>query len=327
VAGRFAPSPTGQLHLGNLRTAVMAWCAARAAGVEFLIRVEDLMRIPQSVAIEAQQLDDLAALGLVSDRPILRQSERGDLYETAIDQLSAAGLIYECFCTRREIATEIAAAAAAPHGRFGDHYPGTCANLSDAQRRRRQRLERPPALRMRAAATSVTGTDLVAGNFAGVVDDFVVRRADGVAAYNLAVVLDDAAQGVTQVVRGDDLLESTPRQIYLHSVLGLDIPSYAHVPLVVGADGERLAKRHGAVNLADLRAVGRTPGHVMAGLLRSTGLVRPEIIPSELVSEIEGTTGDVDLGGVTQVLASYAARHNALNWKVTPCGHVSSDTL
>ena len=306
---------------------MVAWCAAKASGLEFLVRVEDLLRIPESDAIESAQIADLAALGITSDRPVLRQSERSQIYAEVIDGLEALEVVYPCYCTRREIAAEIAAAAAAPHGRLGDHYPGTCAQLSEAGRRQHERSGRHPALRIRAAATSVTGTDLVAGDFSGVIDDFVVRRADGIAAYNLAVVLDDAAQGVTQVVRGADLLESTPRQIYLHSLLGLEMPSYAHVPLVVGADGERLAKRHGDVTLAELRAVGRTPGQVMAGLLRSTGLISPEIISPQLVVEIEAAIGDVDLRELADTLLDYAARHNALKWEVTPRGPISSSTL
>jgi glutamyl-tRNA synthetase len=338
VAGRFAPSPTGQLHLGNLRTAVVAWCAARAGGLEFLVRVEDLLRIPQSDAIESAQIADLAALGITSDRPVVRQSERSHLYEAALATLAERGLTYECYCTRREIAAEIAASVSAPHGRRlshpSDHYPGTCARLSERERRQRQREGRPAALRITGTTTEIWGIDLVAGPFRSTVDDFVVRRGDGIAAYNLAVVIDDAAQGVTQVVRGHDLLESTPRQMFLQSLLGIPTPAYAHVPLVVGSDGERLAKRHastdGGVTLRELQSAGRYPGDVMAGLLMSTGWIGPSMIPVEIIEEIRVSQGDVNLEPLAKVLRDKCgepARSPTLDWKVTPKSSIYRDTL
>ena len=338
VAGRFAPSPTGQLHLGNLRTAVVAWCTARASGLEFLVRVEDLLRIPQSDAIEETQLADLAVLGITSDLAVVRQSERSHLYEAALATLAERGITYECYCTRREIAAEIAASVSAPHGRSlgrtSDHYPGTCARLSERERRQRQREGRPAALRVTGTTSEISGTDLVAGTFSATVDDFVVRRGDGIAAYNLAVVIDDAAQGVTQVVRGNDLLESTPRQMFLQSLLGLPTPAYAHVPLVVGSDGERLAKRHagtdGGVTLRELQSAGRYLGDVMAGLLMSTGWVGPSMIPVEIVEEIRATRGQVDLGTLAEVLRDKCGepgQNLTLNWGVTPKSPIYRDTL
>src|SRR5450830_758371 len=232
-AGRFAPSPSGELHVGNLRTAMLAWLFARSTGRRFLMRVEDLDRARSGA--EAEQLRDLAAVGITWDGGVVRQTEREHLYAAAIDRLSAAGLTYECFCTRREIQD----APSAPHAPQGA-YPGTCRNL-DAAERAARRAVRPAALRLRAAVTEGTVQDLLAGSFTGTVDDFVLRRTDGVTAYNLAVVVDDADQGIDQVVRGDDLLPSTPRQAYLAGLLHIPIPEYAHVHLVLNADGARLA--------------------------------------------------------------------------------------
>jgi glutamyl-tRNA synthetase len=267
VTGRFAPSPTGPLHVGNLRTALLAWLAARSSGDgRFVLRVEDLDRANASAANEARQSADLAAIGLDWDGPTVRQSERFALYDAAIARLTAAGLTYECFCTRREIRE----AVVAPHGPQGA-YPGTCRDLTPAERDERRRA-RPPALRLRAAGEPITIDDALAGSFTGPVDDVVLRRNDGVPAYNLAVVVDDAAQGVSDVARGDDLLASTPRQVLLQRLLGLPAVRYAHVPLVVGADGQRLAKRHGAVTLEDLARAGVAPGRVVGALGASLGL-------------------------------------------------------
>ncbi|WP_394251204.1 tRNA glutamyl-Q(34) synthetase GluQRS [Arthrobacter pityocampae] len=265
-AGRFAPSPSGQLHVGNLRTAVLAWLFARSTGRRFLIRVEDLDRV--RAGAEAEQLAELTALGLASDEPVLRQSEHITRYTAALEQLMIRGLAYECFCTRRDVAE----AASAPHGRPG-FYPGTCRSLGEDERARR-RLERRPALRLRSAVDSWTVEDLLAGRVTAPVDDLVLRRNDGVIAYNLAVVVDDAAQGIDQVVRGEDLLDSAPRQAYLASLLGLPAPTYAHVPLAVTAGGRRLAKRDGAVTLEDLAGQGWSAAAVLDEILASLGLPR-----------------------------------------------------
>lgn len=264
AAGRFAPSPSGELHVGNLRTAILAWLFARSTGRRFLMRVEDLDRA--RAGAEAEQLRDLAAIGVDWDGGVVRQTEREHLYTEAIGRLTAAGLTYECFCTRREIHE----APSAPHAPQGA-YPGTCRNLSEADREAK-RAVRPAAVRLRAAVAAATVQDVLHGSFAGVVDDFVLRRNDGVTAYNLAVVVDDAAQGIDQVVRGDDLLPSTPRQAYLATLLDIPVPEYAHVPLVLNADGARLAKRDGAVTLADLAAAGVPVEEVRDALLASLGL-------------------------------------------------------
>jgi glutamyl-tRNA synthetase len=276
VAGRFAPSPTGDLHLGNLRTALVAWLAARSTGRAFLVRMEDLDRVTSSPDHQARQLADLAAIGLDWDGEVVRQSDRFDRYRAAIDRLAAGGHVYPCYCTRREVRAEIEAAALAPHAHLPDGaYPGTCRDLSAAQRAAREAEGRRPALRLRTDRTEIGLVDTIAGAYAGAVDDVVLARADGVPAYNLAVVVDDAAQGVTQVTRGDDLLSSTPRQILLQRLLGLPTPEYLHVPLVLGPDGQRLAKRHGAVTLRDLAADGWSAGAVLAVLAASLGLASP----------------------------------------------------
>ena len=288
-AGRYAPSPTGQLHLGNLRTALLAWLFARHTERTFLLRIEDLDRV--RAGAEAQQLRELEAIGLNWDAEPVRQSERIDLYEHALDVLRERGLVYECFCSRKDIAeatsaphpTQSPASSAqlpddgpSPHsaGRLllpPGSYPGTCRHLSESERERRRR-DRPAALRIDAARAAGTDgapahqvTDGLHGTVRAAVDDFVLRRNDGAFAYNLAVVVDDLTQGVDQVVRGDDLLSSAPRQDWLAGVLweagAIEVPGeaqdrpvteYAHVPLVLNTEGTRLAKRDGAVTLEDL---------------------------------------------------------------------------
>ncbi len=287
MVGRFAPSPTGELHLGNLRTALVAWLAARSSGRSFVVRMEDLDRATSSAAHEQRQLDDLAAIGLDWDGEVVRQSDRFDLYRAEIERLRARGLVYPCFCTRREIRAEIDAAAHAPHAHLPDGaYPGTCRDLSAAERAARIAAGRRPALRLRTDSQSIEFHDLVHGRVEGAVDDVVLARADGVPAYNLAVVVDDGAQGVTQVVRGDDLLASTPRQLLLQRLLGIASPEYLHVPLVLGDDGRRLAKRHGAVTLGELRAQGATAHEVLTVLARSIDLASPgELVTTDVLLE------------------------------------------
>jgi glutamyl-tRNA synthetase len=246
-AGRFAPSPSADLHIGNLRTAILAWFFARSTGRRFLMRVDDLDDRTHT-DIAQRQLDDLAAIGLTWDEPPEWQSEHPQRYDAVVDDLAGRGLLYECYCSRRDVAQ----APRAPHAPQGA-YPGTCRDLTDAEREtRRAETGRPPALRLRTDAIVHTVHDLLHGEYTGIVDDFVIRRGDGVAAYNLAVVVDDATQGIDQVVRGDDLLSSSPRQAYLARLLGYPEPTYAHVALVLNEDGARLAKRDGAVTLAEI---------------------------------------------------------------------------
>ena len=256
--GRYAPSPTGVLHLGNLRTALLAWLFARSAGARFVLRIEDLDSGRVRPHYVREQLDDLAAIGLDWDGEVAVQSQRTALYEEALARLP----VYECYCTRAEIRE----AASAAHGPV-DAYPGTCRELTDAEREAKRAAGRRPALRVRADAARVNFHDRLLGPQSGIVDDFVVRRNDGAFAYNLAVVVDDAAQGVGEVVRGADLVDSTPRQIWLARTLGLEPPTYAHVPLVLGEDGRRLAKRHGDVTLREV-----DPADAVAWMARSLGL-------------------------------------------------------
>lgn len=270
MAGRYAPSPTSALHLGNLRTAVVAWLMARSTGRRFLLRIEDLdvTRVSAAGPVADRQVADLSALGLEFDPPVMWQSARLDAYREMAGGLSDR--LYECFCTRREIAE----AASAPHGDGFRPYPGTCRELTRSERERRRR-DRPPALRIRADDAICTISDLWAGEVTGVVDDFVVRRNDGVWAYNFAVVVDDLAQDVDQVVRGDDLLSSAPRQAWLSGLLGGEPPSYGHVPLAVNRAGDRLAKRDGAVTLADLAALGVESSDALGIIAESLDLAGP----------------------------------------------------
>ncbi|MEY3796768.1 MAG: hypothetical protein RLZZ170_782, partial [Actinomycetota bacterium] len=253
VIGRFAPSPTGPLHIGNLRTAVIAWLCAHQHEGELLLRIEDLDRLNSKPEHEERQINELAQLGITFGSNVIRQSERFDLYRDIVDGLRQQDLVYPCYCTRREILES----TQAPHGpTIEGAYAGTCRDLSSRDRSERERSGRPPAWRLRTNNEQYIVDDVIAGPTPTVVDDMVLLRNDGVPAYNLAVVVDDAAQSVTQIVRGDDLLLGSGRHIHLQKMLGYPTPQYVHVPLVVGPDGERLAKRHGAVTLEDLNQKG-----------------------------------------------------------------------
>ena len=284
MRGRFAPSPTGDLHLGNARTALLAWLQARSAGGRFVMRVEDLDLGRVRPGYMERQLEELRWLGLDWDEgpdvggphaPYL-QSERQERYEAALARLADAGLVFECFCSRKEIA----AAASAPHAgdEEGPPYPGRCRLLGPAEVASR-RAAAPSALRFVAPPGEVRFHDRLQGELAFrpsvETGDFVVRRKDGVAAYQLAVVVDDAAMEITDVLRGADLLSSTARQLLLYRALALQPPRWAHVPLLVGPDGERLAKRHGAVSLRELRERRVRPEVVVGWLAASCGLAAP----------------------------------------------------
>jgi len=266
LVDRYAPSPTSDLHLGNLRTALAGWLLTRSRGGRWVLRIEDLdtARVAAAGDAAARQVSDLIALGLRWDGEPLWQSARHAAHSHAIAQLGE--LTYECFCTRREIAE----ASSAPHDGHRA-YRGTCATLNTEQVARR-RTERPGAIRVRSGGVSFTATDIHAGDVRGLVDDFVLVRGDGTPAYNLAVVVDDIFQGVTRITRGADLLSSAPRQAWLTEQLGGTPAEYAHIGLVTTAHGARLAKRDGSVTLTDLAEQGRSTADVLELLSESLGL-------------------------------------------------------
>ncbi len=285
VRGRYAPSPTGDLHLGNMRTALLAWLFARKAGGVFVLRVEDLDRPRVRPGATARMLEDLRWLGLDWDEgpgvggPFgpYRQSDRQAIYEAYLGRLRAAGRVYPCYCSRAEVAR----AASAPQGAGDDgpRYPGTCRNLSAAERQARERAGRRPCWRFCSPDRLVQFTDLVAGpvaqNVAETVGDFIVSRSDGLPAYQLAVVVDDGLMAINQVIRGADLLSSTARQMALFEELGFAVPVFGHVPLVVDAQGARLAKREHAAGVGALREAGVSPERVLGALAASCGLCSP----------------------------------------------------
>ncbi len=299
--GRFAPSPTGELHLGNARTALLAWLWARNVGAGFTLRIEDLDLPRCKPGLAERQLEELRWLGLDWDegpsadpphhdagaRGPYRQSQRSHLYEAALEALREGGHLYECFCSRAQIRAAAGAGAAseasAPQGPQdeGPRYPGTCSALSPAEVAAR-RKSRQPALRLRVPPGPIDFVDGIAGpqrfDPGAEVGDFILRRADGLYAYQLAVVVDDAAMGITQVLRGADLLASTARQLILYRRLGLRAPAFAHAPLLLGPPGpdgipQRLSKRAGAETLSTMRARGEDPQRLVAALARSCGLV------------------------------------------------------
>lgn len=289
TVGRFAPSPTGRMHLGNAFSALMAWLGARSAGGRMVMRVEDLDPRSHGGSYAQTLMDDLAWLGLDWDEGPYYQSNRLDIYEAALARLGEQGLTYPCFCSRAELH-----AASAPHASDGTYvYQGTCRNLTPQEVAERMKVRRP-ATRLRVpGAGDPQGTiafdDLVYGPHEEVLardcGDFLVRRSDGVFAYQLAVVVDDALMGVTQVVRGSDLLGSTARQIYLMRLLGYEAPAYAHVPLLVAPGGRRLSKRDQDLDLGALRRAGVEPQALVGTLAHLVGLTErhERVWPCDLV--------------------------------------------
>ena len=272
TAGRYAPSPSGRMHLGNLMCCLLAWLSAKSKGGQVLLRIEDLdtMRCPRVYADAI--VDDLAWLGLAADgpTPTVYQSERSGIYQQYYDILLKKGLVYPCFCSRSQLH-----AASAPHRSDGQVvYAGTCRGLSDAEVARRS-LTRAPAFRVQVPDEEIAFTDghlgRYAENLARDCGDFYLRRADGVFAYQLAVVVDDALMGVTEVVRGSDLMSSTPRQLWLYRELGLTAPQFYHLPLLLAPDGRRLSKRDGDQSLENLRAR-YTPQEIIGKLAYVCGL-------------------------------------------------------
>ena len=277
-ATRLAPSPTGALHLGNARTFLVNWALARRLGWRVVLRVEDLDGPRVKRGADQAAIDDLTWIGVDWDDGPARQSDRSAVYQAAADRLVAAGLAYPCVCTRAEVER----AASAPHAEDGSTvYPGTCRGRFASAADARAVAGREPAVRFRVPDDAASAVVSWADQFLGPrsidarrLGDFVVAKADGTAAYQLAVVVDDAAAGVTRVVRGDDLVDSTPRQVLLYRALGLApvIPAYCHLPLVTGPDGRRLAKRHGDTRLGHYRQLGVPPERVVALIARWCGL-------------------------------------------------------
>lgn len=276
VRGRFAPSPSGRMHLGNLWSALLAWLSARSQGGEMVLRLEDLDPDRCTRAWCDQVMRDLEWLGLTWDNEPVYQSERTAVYAEAFRALEERGLIYPCYCTRAE-----RLAASAPHRSDGQTiYDGRCSRLTEEEREALSQTRRP-AWRVKVGQESITFRDLLQGEYKEDLKtdcgDFILRRSDGVYAYQLAVVVDDAAMGVTQVVRGSDLLSSTPRQIYLQRLLGLPQPEYGHVPLLLAADGRRLAKRDRDQELGELQSRYTAP-ELLGRLAHLAGLI-PEPAP------------------------------------------------
>lgn len=273
--GRFAPTPSGRMHLGNVFSALMAWASARSQNGSFILRIEDLDVRAHNPQYTSYLLDDLQWLGLTWDKGPFYQSKRTELYQEALVKLQQQELLYPCFCSRADLH-----AAQAPHASDGTYiYAGTCRNLSHTKREELSK-HKIPATRLRVPNKTYTFKDRVYGpitqNLAESCGDFIVRRADGVFAYQLAVVIDDADMGITEVVRGSDLLSSTPRQLYLQDVLGLSHPQYAHLPLLVAPDGKRLSKRNRDLDLGTLRSQGKTPEEILGFLAYCVGLTKIE---------------------------------------------------
>jgi glutamyl-Q tRNA(Asp) synthetase len=272
VASRFAPSPTGRLHLGHAYSALQAHDVARKHGGRFLLRIEDIDPGRARPEFVEGILEDLAWLGIIWDEDVLFQSRRLPVYAGALDRLKGMGLVYPCFCTRAGIAAEIAASASAPHGPDGPLYPGTCRRLGKDEREQRAARE-PHAWRLDLARAVEAAGPLIWREGERIITaephlfgDVVLARKDAPTSYHLAATTDDAAQGITHVVRGADLFAATHVHRLLQALLGLPTPIYRHHALLLGPDGKRLAKRDGAPSLAGLRAIGVDPAELAANL-------------------------------------------------------------
>ncbi|MNZ42178.1 Glutamate--tRNA ligase 1 [compost metagenome] len=295
--GRFAPTPSGDMHLGNAKIALLSWLQMRAVDGVYILRIEDIDTQRSSRHIAERIMEDLHWLGLdwdegpdskmVEPSKSYWQSERASFYEEALSKLHSFGLLYPCYCSR----AGLLAVGDAPHGLSseGIPYAGTCRELTREEQMSKE-IHKTPSLRFTLGNDGVTFVDGITGpqtfspQSSG---DFVVRRADGLYSYQLAVTVDDALMGITDVLRGDDLLDSTPRQLWLYDALGLTPPSYSHVPLIYGEDGHRLAKRHGDLGISALRSSGAKPEKIVGWLAYISGLIdRPEpVAAADLISD------------------------------------------
>ncbi len=283
VVGRFAPTPSGRMHLGNVFSALLAWLSVRAQGGEMVLRMEDLDTLRTSAEYAETLRADLAWLGLDYDRETPPQSQRSETYDRYFEQLREMGLLYPCYCTRSQLHS-----VNAPHLSDGTYvYPGTCRDLTQAQR---AAIHRPPAWRVKVPDRLWSLDDRVQGhyelNLARECGDMVVRRADGVYVYQLAVTVDDGEAGVTEVVRGMDLLSSAPRQMYLQELFGFPHPVYAHVPMLLAPDGRRLSKRDQDLDLGELQKH-LAPEAVVGRLAHAAGIIdrQTPVSARELVKE------------------------------------------
>lgn len=292
VVGRFAPTPSGRMHLGNVFSALLAWLSVRSQNGEMVLRMEDLDTQRTSAEFAQTLRDDLRWLGLTYDRETPPQSQRSQTYDRYFERLRDSGLLYPCYCTRSQLHS-----VNAPHLSDGTYvYPGTCRNMT---REEQEKMNRAPAWRVMVPDRVWSFTDRVQGyyelNLATECGDMVVRRADGVYVYQLAVTVDDGEAGVTEVVRGMDLLSSAPRQMYLQELFGFPHPGYAHVPMLLAPDGRRLSKREKDLDLGQLQLRLR-PEQVLGSLAYAAGIidVREPVSAAELVGEFswEKITGD-----------------------------------
>lgn len=313
--GRFAPTPSGMLHIGNAFSALAAWLQIRQSGGEFLLRIEDIDKPRSRPAFAEQQQDDLLWLGIDWDEgpriggPFApyEQSKREHRYETALDVLREKGRIYPCYCSR----SELASIASAPHGLSseGPSYPGLCRHLT-AEERAGKAEKKTPSLRFIMPAEAIAFQDGVRGltSFDGdALGDFIVKRADGIFSYQLAVTVDDAAMGITDVLRGADLLDSTPRQLALYEALGLTPPTFSHVPLIADEHGERLSKRDKSLTLASLRGSGVAPERLVGAIAYAAGWTErlEPLAAHELVPVYHAPRGNGDPISLTQQMLAW----------------------
>lgn len=301
VKGRFAPSPTGRMHAGNIFAALMAWLVAKSQGGTVVLRIEDLDKERSKPHFIDAVQRDFEALGLFWDEGPYFQHDRDEAYQAAFDELCGRGLVYPCFCTRADLH-----AASAPHHGEKLVYPGTCRRLSEAQKAI-SRQTRPPAYRLIVPDEDFSFRDEIQGEYTQNLErdcgDFLIRRSDGAFAYQLAVVVDDAEQGITSVVRGVDLLCSTPQQIYLQTLLGAEHPAYAHIPLIVAKHDRRLSKRDRDAALDALLARFKTPEAIIGHIAGMTGIARDcsPATPEELLADFDIARVSATLADLEQI--------------------------